>query len=154
MAARGCATWRCDCWRQANARAGDQRRRFRRGGRRQSNSTLQIRDGNTPVLVAENHTHLTARHLAHGGPVFLIAEPAMHPDFVLREYCSLCHATRRPASVSAATRLHPEVIDVDNDPALVERFDELVLALMYGDTEIRHYHLDAARLDAVLAEIG
>jgi thioredoxin reductase (NADPH) len=47
-----------------------------------------------------------------------------------------------------------EVIDVDNDPALVERFDELVPVLMHGDTEICHYHLDAARLDAVLAEIG
>ena len=38
--------------------------------------------------------------------------------------------------------------------ALVERFDELVPVLMHGDTEICHYHLDAARLDAVLAEIG
>ena len=47
-----------------------------------------------------------------------------------------------------------DVIDVDNDPALVERFDELVPVLMHGDTEICHYHLDAARLDAVLAEIG
>ncbi len=79
----------------------------------------------------------------------------MHLTLYFREYCSLCHAMRdalRPYQQQHGFTL--EVIDVDNDPALVERFDELVPVLMHGDTEICHYHLDATRLDAVLAEIG
>ena len=79
----------------------------------------------------------------------------MHLTLYFREYCSLCHAMRdalRPYQQQHGFTL--EVIDVDNDPALVERFDELVPVLMHGDTEICHYHLDAARLDAVPAEIG
>lgn len=84
----------------------------------------------------------------------LIAEPAMHLTLYFREYCSLCHAMRdalRPYQQQHGFTL--EVIDVDNDPALVERFDELVPVLMHGETEICHYHLDTVRLDAVLAEI-
>ncbi len=78
----------------------------------------------------------------------------MHLTLYFREYCSLCHAMRdalRPYQARHGFTL--EVIDVDNDPALVERFDELVPVLMHGETEICHYHLDTVRLDAVLAEI-
>lgn len=79
----------------------------------------------------------------------------MHLTLYFREYCSLCHAMRdalRPYQQQHGFTL--EVIDVDDDPALVERFDEQVPVLMHGNTEICHYHLDAERLDAVLAEIG
>ena len=78
----------------------------------------------------------------------------MHLTLYFREYCSLCHAMRdalRPYQARHGFTL--DVIDVDNDPALVERFDELVPVLMHGETEISHYHLDTVRLDAVLAEI-
>lgn len=78
----------------------------------------------------------------------------MHLTLYFREYCSLCHAMRdalRPYQARHGFTL--DVIDVDNDPALVERFDELVPVLMHGETEICHYHLDTVRLDAVLAEI-
>ena len=80
----------------------------------------------------------------------------MHLNLTLyfREYCSLCHAMRdalRPYQARHGFTL--DVIDVDNDPALVARFDELVPVLMHGETEICHYHLDTVRLDAVLAEI-
>ena len=78
----------------------------------------------------------------------------MHLTLYFREYCSLCHAMRdalRPYQQQHGFTL--EVIDVDNDPALVARFDELVPVLMHGETEICHYHLDTVRLDAVLAEI-
>ncbi|TDR79877.1 glutaredoxin-like protein DUF836 [Paludibacterium purpuratum] len=47
-----------------------------------------------------------------------------------------------------------EVLDVDDDPVLTERFDELVPVLMAGETEICHYHLDAERLAAHLREIS
>jgi thioredoxin reductase (NADPH) len=78
----------------------------------------------------------------------------MHLTLYFREYCSLCHAMRdalRPYQARHGFTL--DVIDVDNDPALVARFDELVPVLMHGETEICHYHLDTVRLDAVLAEI-
>ena len=42
------------------------------------------------------------------------------------------------------------ILIVDDDPALVERFDELVPVLMLGELEICHYHLDSARLEALL----
>lgn len=44
-----------------------------------------------------------------------------------------------------------EVIDVDDHPALEERYGELVPVLLEGETEICHYFLDAARLTAHLA---
>ncbi|AQR64399.1 thioredoxin family protein [Aquaspirillum sp. LM1] len=78
----------------------------------------------------------------------------MHLTLYFREYCSLCHAMRdalRPYQARHGFTL--DVIDVDDDPALVARFDELVPVLMHGETEICHYHLDTVRLDAVLAEI-
>ena len=78
----------------------------------------------------------------------------MHLTLYFRAYCSLCHAMRdalRPYQARHGFTL--DVIDVDNDPALVARFDELVPVLMHGETEICHYHLDTVRLDAVLAEI-
>ena len=48
---------------------------------------------------------------------------------------------------------HPftfDVIDVDADPALVERFDELVPVLVHQGRELCHYFLDR---DAVLASV-
>jgi thioredoxin reductase (NADPH) len=72
-----------------------------------------------------------------------------------REYCSLCHVMRaelEPWRLRHGFEL--EVKDVDEDPVLVERFDELVPVLMDGETEICHYHLDCRRLAAHLGEIG
>jgi len=40
-----------------------------------------------------------------------------------------------------------DVLDVDADPELVSRFDELVPVLVTADdTELCHYHLDAAKV--------
>ncbi len=75
----------------------------------------------------------------------------MHLTLYFREYCSLCHAMRdalRPYQAQYGFQL--TVLDVDDDPALVERFDELVPVLMLGEVEICHYHLDSARLEALL----
>jgi hypothetical protein len=72
-----------------------------------------------------------------------------------REYCSLCHAMLaelQPWRQRYGFEL--EVLDVDDDPGLVERFDEWVPVLMHGETEICHYHLDPQRLAAHLEEIG
>ncbi|HJV07906.1 glutaredoxin family protein [Paludibacterium denitrificans] len=76
-----------------------------------------------------------------------------------REYCSLCHAMLaelKPWQAKYGFEL--EVLDVDADPLLEEKYNELVPVLMQGETEICHWHLDAPRLAACLAaqpdEIG
>ncbi|GGY06385.1 glutaredoxin family protein [Paludibacterium paludis] len=72
-----------------------------------------------------------------------------------REYCSLCHAMLAElAPWKARYGFELDVIDVDADPALEARFNELVPVLMEGETEICHYHLDAQRLAAHLGEIS
>lgn len=76
----------------------------------------------------------------------------MHFTLYSRSYCHLCQdmhdallgllAGRGPVTV--------DVIDVDLDPALVARFDELV-PVLFGNLDqpaLCHYHLDPA---AVLA---
>ena len=35
-----------------------------------------------------------------------------------------------------------DIVDVDADPALVERYDELVPVLAHDGREVCHYHLD------------
>lgn len=74
---------------------------------------------------------------------------------MFREYCSLCHA------MLAALNEHPsrqqfelDVIDVDADPVLEERYNELVPVLLAGDRELCRYHLDSVALDAYLASIS
>lgn len=72
-----------------------------------------------------------------------------------REYCSLCHqmlAELAPWQQRYGFSL--DVRDVDADPQLLERFDELVPVLMDGATEICHYHLDVQCLAAHLGEIS
>jgi len=71
-----------------------------------------------------------------------------------REYCSLCHvmlAELKPWRERHGFQL--QVVDVDDDPVLEARFNELVPVLMGGETEICHYHLDAARLEAHLRAV-
>jgi thioredoxin reductase (NADPH) len=76
-----------------------------------------------------------------------------------REYCSLCH--QMLAQLQPWRERHGfaiDVIDVDADPVLEARYNELVPVLLDGDTEICHWHLDEAKLAARLAaragEIG
>jgi thioredoxin reductase (NADPH) len=46
-----------------------------------------------------------------------------------------------------------DVVDVDEDTALEQRLGTLVPVLMHAGTELCHYHLDAAKVRAYLAEI-
>ncbi len=46
-----------------------------------------------------------------------------------------------------------DAVDVDGDAALGQRFGTLVPVLMHADTELCHYHLDAAKVRAYLAKI-
>ncbi|RMC95714.1 glutaredoxin family protein [Aquitalea palustris] len=72
-----------------------------------------------------------------------------------REYCSLCHqmlAELQPWQARHGFAL--EVVDVDADPILEARFNELVPVLMDGEHQICHWHLDIPALAAHLGEIG
>ena len=75
------------------------------------------------------------------------------PHFVLysRSYCHLCEDMRAALQAFMARQGLPytvDVVDVDADPSLVARFDELV-PVLYGDPagpELCHYFLDETAL--------
>ena len=71
-----------------------------------------------------------------------------------RSYCHLCDEM-----LSALLGLRGEfefavdVVDVDDDAALAQRFGDLVPLLMHADTELCHYHLDIGKVRAYLTKI-
>lgn len=68
-----------------------------------------------------------------------------------RSYCSLCQ--KMLDALEPCRQVHGfevEVIDVDQFPELVERYNALVPVLLLGDEEICHWHLDEGRLQEVL----
>jgi len=71
-----------------------------------------------------------------------------------RSYCHLCDEM-----LAALGPLRDElgfavdVVDVDGDAALEQRFGALVPVLMHADAELCHYHLDAAKVRAYLVKI-
>lgn len=84
----------------------------------------------------------------------------MHFTLYSRSYCHLCQDMH-----DALLRLQPpgmtftvDVIDIDQagvaDPALLARYDELVPVLFanLADAELCHYHLDTAKIVALLAK--
>jgi len=71
-----------------------------------------------------------------------------------RGYCHLCHDMEvavQPLISEFGVSLR--VLDVDADPALEARYDELVPVLLHGDTELCHYFLDEAKVREYLAGI-
>ncbi|WP_153099827.1 glutaredoxin family protein [Paraburkholderia hayleyella] len=69
-----------------------------------------------------------------------------------RAWCHLCddmRAALAPLLAESGARL--EVVDVDLDPALVQRYDERVPVLVCDGVELCHYRLDEARVRAALA---
>lgn len=90
------------------------------------------------------------------------ASPAVPFTLYSRSYCHLCEDMLQAllALQQPGERFEVAVIDVDADPALVARFDELV-PVLYGDPggeELCHYFLDPAAArrwaDACLAAAG
>jgi thiol-disulfide isomerase/thioredoxin len=74
-----------------------------------------------------------------------------------RSYCHLCEdmLVALQALATDGQRFEIEVVDVDADPALVERFDELV-PVLFGDPrqgELCHYFLDVAAVRTYLASL-
>ncbi|RQH10112.1 glutaredoxin family protein [Paraburkholderia dinghuensis] len=75
------------------------------------------------------------------------------PHLVLygRAWCHLCddmRAALEPFAAAAGARV--DVIDVDSDPALEARYDELVPVLVCNGVELCHYWLDEARVREAL----
>jgi hypothetical protein len=80
------------------------------------------------------------------------------PHFTLysRSYCHLCQEML-DALQALRSDAHPfcvDVIDVDADPALVEKYDELVPVLFgaIDGPELCHYFLDEGRVTQYLAQ--
>ncbi|KAB2927023.1 MAG: glutaredoxin family protein [Dechloromonas sp.] len=79
---------------------------------------------------------------------------AIELTLLSRSYCHLCHdmevALAPLADEFSAT---VTVLDVDADPELEAKYDELVPVLLHGETELCHYFLDAAKTREYLAGI-
>ena len=75
----------------------------------------------------------------------------MKLTLMFRDYCSLCHKMRDAlAPYQQQYGFALEVLDVDEDAALEEKYNELVPVLLDGDTEICHWFLDEEKLKAYL----
>lgn len=71
-----------------------------------------------------------------------------------RGYCHLCHDMEVAlAPLAEAFGASIMVLDVDADPALEAKYDELVPVLLHGDTELCHYFLDEAKTREYLSGI-
>jgi thiol-disulfide isomerase/thioredoxin len=81
--------------------------------------------------------------------------PAVHFTLYSRSWCHLCDDMLAAllALQTEHQRFTVDVIDVDADPALVARFDELV-PVLFGDLaqpELCHYFLDEATVRRYVA---
>lgn len=71
-----------------------------------------------------------------------------------RSYCHLCHdmeVALQPLLEEFGAQV--KVLDVDADPALEAKYDELVPVLLHGETELCLYFLDEPKTREYLAEI-
>jgi glutaredoxin len=72
-----------------------------------------------------------------------------------RAWCHLCEDMRAALEPIAARHgVAIEWIDIDQDPALEARYDELVPVLVLDGIELCHYRLDAQAVEAALAARG
>ena len=79
---------------------------------------------------------------------------AVELTLMSRGYCHLCHDMEVAlAPLLTEFGASVRVLDVDADPALEAKYDELVPVLLHGDTELCHYFLDEAKTREYLAGI-
>jgi thioredoxin reductase (NADPH) len=79
---------------------------------------------------------------------------AIELTLLSRSYCHLCHDMAEAlAPLAAEFGVTVKLVDVDADPALEAKYDELVPVLLHGETELCHYFLDAAKTREYLAGI-
>ncbi len=74
-----------------------------------------------------------------------------------RSYCHLCDEMASALHgwcAERGVRAGFEMVDVDADPALEERFGDRVPVLVGGGVELCHFRLDPAAVAAYFAELG
>lgn len=72
-----------------------------------------------------------------------------------REWCHLCHdmlEQLEPLALELGWSI--EVFDVDADPALEAKWNELVPVLLVGDQVLCHYHLDETAVRGYCSSIA
>lgn len=73
---------------------------------------------------------------------------------ISRGYCHLCHDMEVAlAPIAAEFSATVKVVDVDADPALEAKYDELVPVLLHCGNELCHYFLDEPKTREYLANI-
>ncbi|MDD2885329.1 MAG: glutaredoxin family protein [Dechloromonas sp.] len=79
---------------------------------------------------------------------------AVELTLLSRDYCHLCHDMADAlAPLAAEFGVTVHVVDVDADPLLEAKYDELVPVLLHGETELCHYFLDEAKTREYLVGI-
>ncbi|WP_374326468.1 glutaredoxin family protein [Azonexus sp.] len=79
---------------------------------------------------------------------------AIELTLLSRSYCHLCHDMEEAlAPLLAEFGVSVRVVDVDADPDLEARYDELVPVLLHGESELCHHFLDAAKTREYLSGI-
>jgi glutaredoxin len=68
-----------------------------------------------------------------------------------RAGCHLCEVARGVVERVAAGRAEVELVDIDTDPQLLERYTVRVPVVAVDGREIAEYEVDAAQLEAALA---
>ena len=79
------------------------------------------------------------------------------PEFILysRRYCHLCEDMRAALdALRGELGFELDAIDVDAEPELERRYNELVPVLMHGERELARWRLDTSELRAYLRDIG
>jgi glutaredoxin len=89
-------------------------------------------------------------------PVTHATSPASRAPLVFtlygRAWCHLCDDMRAALEpLLAGSGIRVDIVDIDADPALEARYNEAVPVLMCDGVELCRYHLDPARVRAVLA---
>ena len=79
---------------------------------------------------------------------------AIELTLISRSYCHLCHDMEVAlAALKSELDISLTVLDVDADPLLESKYDELVPVLLHGERELCHYFLDEPKTREYLAEI-
>lgn len=79
---------------------------------------------------------------------------AIELTLISRGYCHLCHDMEVALSpLATAMGFAVKVLDVDADPTLEAKYDELVPVLLHGETMLCHYFLDEAKVREYLMGI-
>ena len=71
-----------------------------------------------------------------------------------RNYCHLCHdMIEALEALRAELGFGLSIVDIDADPALEDRYGELVPVLAHGERELARYRLDPSSLRAYVTAL-